>query len=96
MKFLLTILCTAVGFSGGEVTNLFAIGLLAGYCYATIFNLPLIIFVSIGYVLMFSISARLMIVPIILAYEVFGWQLAMLIIIPSVLIKILNRKYSIY
>lgn len=96
LKFLLTILCTGIGFSGGEVTNLFAIGSLVGYCYATMLDLPVIIFAALGYVLMFATSARLTIVPVFLAYEVFGWELSLLILFPSILIALFNKKYSIY
>lgn len=96
LKLVLTILCTGIGFSGGEVTNLFSIGALFGVFYATTFNMPILILASLGYVLMFCASARVWLTAIFLAYEVFGVSIALLIIIPSLLIPLINKKSSIY
>lgn len=96
IKIFVTIICTGIGFSGGEVTPLFSIGLLFGVLYAEMFSLPAEILASLSYILMFSSSARIFITPIFLALEVFSYKIALLIIIPSIMIKLINKKYSIY
>lgn len=96
IKLLLTCVCTAIGFSGGEVTPLFAIGASFGVIAATILSLPIMVTAAICYCLVFASSTKTFITPILLAFEVFGLQVMYLIIIPSLLIYFFNKKYSIY
>lgn len=96
LKLVLTAICTGIGFSGGEVTNLFAIGAVFGVVFASFFGLPILPFVALGYVLMFSACADLTITPIFLALEIFGFEIALLTL-PFVIIKsFFNIKFSIY
>lgn len=96
LKLILTALCTAIGFSGGEVTPLFAIGASLGVVLAGYIGLPIIFTVALGYCLVFSSATKTFITPIFLALEVFGSTTAILTILPAALIYFLNRKYSIY
>lgn len=96
IKLLLTALCTAIGFSGGEVTPLFAIGASLGVVLGGILGIEIIITAAIGYCLVFSTSTKTFITPIFLALEVFGFKLAILIVIPAILIYFINRKFTIY
>lgn len=96
LKLILTALCTSIGFSGGEVTPLFAIGASFGVVLASLFNLPILVVASLGYTLVFSSATKTFITPIFLALEVFGWQIMIITIIPAFLIYFINRKYSIY
>lgn len=95
-KLILTALCTAVGFSGGEVTPLFAIGASLGVVLAGYIGLPIIFTAALGYCLVFSSATKTFVTPIFLALEVFGSTTAILTILPAALIYFLNRKYSIY
>ena len=95
-KLILTALCTAIGFSGGEVTPLFAIGASLGVVLAGYIGLPIIFTAALGYCLVFSSATKTVITPIFLALEVFGSTTAILTILPAALIYFLNRKYSIY
>ena len=95
-KLILTALCTAIGFSGGEVTPLFTIGASLGVVLAGYIGLPIIFTAALGYCLVFSSATKTFITPIFLALEVFGSTTAILTILPAALIYFLNRKYSIY
>ena len=92
----MTALCTAIGFSGGEVTPLFAIGASLGVVLAGYIGLPIIFTAALGYCLVFSSATKTFVTPIFLALEVFGSTTAILTILPAALIYFLNRKYSIY
>ena len=95
-KLILTALCTAIGFSGGEVTPLFAIGASLGVVLAGYIGLPIIFTAALGYCLVFSSATKTFVTPIFLALEVFGSTTAILTILPAALIYFLNKKYSIY
>ena len=96
LKIILTALCTGIGFSGGEVTPLFAIGATCGVILGTWLGLPILVTAALGYCLVFSAATKTYIAPIFLALEVFGYKLMFFAVIPAILIYLINKKYSIY
>ena len=96
LKIILTALCTGIGFSGGEVTPLFAIGATCGVILGTWLGLPILVTAALGYCLVFSAATKTYIAPIFLALEVFGYKLMFFAIVPAFLIYLINKKYSIY
>lgn len=96
LKLIFTALCTAIGFSGGEVTPLFAIGASCGVVLGTWLGLPVLMVAGLGYCLVFSSATKTWITPIFLALEVFGFKLMLIMILPAVLLYFINKKYSIY
>lgn len=96
LKLIFTALCTAIGFSGGEVTPLFAIGASCGVILGIWLGLPVLMVASLGYCLVFSSATKTWITPIFLALEVFGFKLMLITILPAVLLYFINKKYSIY
>ena len=96
LKIILTALCTGIGFSGGEVTPLFAIGATCGVILGTYLGLPILVTAALGYCLVFSAATKTYIAPILLALEVFGYKLMFFAIVPAFLIYLINKKYSIY
>lgn len=96
LKLIFTALCTAIGFSGGEVTPLFAIGASCGVVLGMWLGLPILIIAGLGYCLVFSSATKTWITPIFLALEVFGFKLMLITILPAVLLYFINKKYSIY
>lgn len=96
LKLIFTAICTAIGFSGGEVTPLFAIGASCGVVLGMWLGLPILIIAGLGYCLVFSSATKTCITPIFLALEVFGFKLMLIIILPAVLLYFINKKYSIY
>lgn len=96
LKIILTAICTGIGFSGGEVTPLFAIGATCGVILGTWLGLPILVTAGLGYCLVFSAATKTYVAPIFLALEVFGYKLMFFAVIPAVLIYLINKKYSIY
>lgn len=96
LKIVLTAICTGIGFSGGEVTPLFAIGATCGVILGTYLGLPILVTAALGYCLVFSTATKTYIAPILLALEVFGYKLMFFAIVPAFLIYLINKKYSIY
>lgn len=96
LKIILTAICTGIGFSGGEVTPLFAIGATCGVILGTYLGLPILVTAALGYCLVFSAATKTSIAPILLALEVFGYKLMFFTIVPAFLIYLINKKYSIY
>ena len=96
LKIVLTAICTGIGFSGGEVTPLFAIGATCGVILGTYLGLPILVTAALGYCLVFSAATKTYIAPILLALEVFGYKLMFFAIVTAFLIYLINKKYSIY
>ena len=96
LKIILTAICTGIGFSGGEVTPLFAIGATCGVILGSWLGLPILVTAGLGYCLVFSAATKTYIAPIFLALEVFGYKLMLFVVIPAILIYLINKKYSIY
>lgn len=96
LKLIFTAICTAIGFSGGEVTPLFAIGASCGVVLGIWLGLPVLMVAGLGYCLVFSSATKTWITPIFLALEVFGYKLMLIMILPAVLLYFINKKYSIY
>ena len=96
LKIILTAICTGIGFSGGEVTPLFAIGATCGVILGMYLGLPILVTAALGYCLVFSAATKTYIAPIFLALEVFGYKLMFFAVVPAFLIYLINKKYSIY
>lgn len=96
LKIILTVICTGIGFSGGEVTPLFAIGATCGVILGMYLGLPILVTAALGYCLVFSAATKTYIAPILLALEVFGYKLMFFAVVPAFLIYLINKKYSIY
>ncbi len=96
-KLLFTTFFVAVGFQGGEVTPLFAIGASLGVTLAIIFNLPVAIVAAIGYGFVFASATGAKYAGSILVLEVFGIALLPYVIIACVVYKyVIKLNESIY
>ncbi|HEL2738054.1 TPA: chloride channel protein [Streptococcus suis] len=96
LKLLLTCLCLAAGFQGGEVTPLFAIGTSSGAVLAGILGLPIELAAALGYCAVFSSATNTLLAPILIGYEVFGWSIIPYAIPVLALAYLVNRKQTIY
>lgn len=96
LKLLLTCLCLAAGFQGGEVTPLFAIGTSSGAVLAGILGLPIELAVALGYCAVFSSATNTLLAPIFIGYEVFGASLIPYAIPVLAIAYLVNRKQTIY
>lgn len=73
-KMLLTVLTISIGFLGGEVTPLFAIGTTLGALLAPMFGLPVELVAALGYASVFGSATNTVLAPIFIGGEVFGFQ----------------------
>ena len=96
LKFLLTILTLAIGFQGGEVTPLFAIGATLGIILAHLFGLPLTFVAALGYAAVFAAATNTFFAPILIGCEVFGFSLMPYLFITVAASYCLNFNRSIY
>lgn len=96
LKLLLTCLCLAAGFQGGEVTPLFAIGASAGAVLAGLLGLPTELVAALGYCAVFGAATNTLLAPIFIGYEVFGANLIPYAIPVFALAYLVNRKQTIY
>lgn len=96
LKLLLTILTISVGFQGGEVTPLFAIGASLGALLAPFVGLPVGVVAALGYVAVFASATNTLLAPIFIGGEVFGFAYLPYFVIVCSLAFALNGNESIY
>lgn len=76
-KNLLTALTLGTGFKGGEVTPLFCIGSTFGNALSPWLGLPLAFAAALGFVSVFAGAGQIAITCGVLAWELFGWKVAL-------------------
>lgn len=96
LKMSLTILTLAIGFQGGEVTPLFAIGSSLGFLLAPLVGLPVVIVVALGYIAMFGSATNTFFAPVFIGAEVFGFDLLPVFLITMLVAYYCNFNQSIY
>ncbi|MDT2840590.1 chloride channel protein [Vagococcus carniphilus] len=96
LKLLLTIMTLAIGFQGGEVTPLFAIGASLGVILAPILGLPIEVASAIGYIAVFGSATNTFLAPVIIGGEVFGYHLLPVFFIAMSVAYSCNFNQSIY
>ena len=96
VKLLLTILTLSIGFQGGEVTPLFAIGATLGMVLGTLMGLPLTFVAALGYAAVFAAATNTFFAPILIGCEVFGFSLLPYLFITISVSYALNFNHSIY
>jgi H+/Cl- antiporter ClcA len=96
LKFALTIATIAVGFKGGEVTPLFAIGATFGAWVATMVGVPLPLAAALGYAAVFGGATNTLFAPIFIGAEIFGFDTLPAFFIVCVVAFACNGGQSIY
>ncbi len=96
LKLLLTVATLALGFQGGEVTPLFAIGASLGVILANLFGLPVEFVAAAGYISVFGSATNTLIAPIFIGGEVFGFANLPYFVLVMIFAYSVNRKNSIY
>lgn len=96
LKLVLTILTMSIGFQGGEVTPLFAVGASLGACLAPLLDLPVFLSAALGYLAVFGSATNTFLVPFILGVEIFGWDNAGWFALCAFVATRFNRQLSIY
>lgn len=96
LKFALTIATIAVGFKGGEVTPLFAIGATFGAWVAAMVGVPLPLAAALGYAAVFGGATNTLFAPIFIGAEIFGFDTLPAFFIVCVVAFACNGGQSIY
>ena len=96
LKFALTIATIAVGFKGGEVTPLFAIGATFGAWVAAMVGVPLPLAAALGYAAVFGGATNTLLAPIFIGAEIFGFDTLPAFFIVCVVAFVCNGGQSIY
>ena len=96
LKLILTIFTLSIGFQGGEVTPLFAIGCSLGVILAPVVGLPIEVVGALGYIAVFGSGTNTFLAPILIGGEVFGYQLLPLFFITMSVAYCCNNNQSIY
>lgn len=95
-KFIFTIMCIAIGFTGGEMMPLMSIGALLGAALATLTGLPFELTVVMGCVAVYCSATNTLLAPIFIGIEMFGADCAIYIAIACVIAFALNGNHSVY
>ncbi len=96
LKLLLTVFTLSLGFQGGEVTPLFAIGASLGAVLAPVLGLPIPLVAGLGYLSVFGSSTNTILAPIFIGVEVFGPANVLPYVIVMAFAYLINHKTSIY
>lgn len=96
LKLAFTIATIAVGFKGGEVTPLFAIGATFGAWIAAMVGVPLPLAAALGYAAVFGGATNTLLAPIFIGAEIFGFDTLPAFFIVCVFAFVCNGGQSIY
>lgn len=96
IKIIFTVITLSVGFQGGEVTPLFAIGSTFGVFLASYFGLDATFMSSLGYIAIFGSATNTFFAPIFIGCEVFGYNYMPYFFIVMVFAHTFNFNKSIY
>ena len=96
LKFALTVITIAVGFKGGEVTPLFAIGATLGVFLSSIIGIPLPLAAALGYAAVFGAATNTLFAPMLIGAEIFGFDLLPEFFVVCIAAYVCNGGQSIY
>lgn len=96
LKIAFTVITLSIGFQGGEVTPLFAIGASLGYVLGGVMGLNHVVTASLGYAAVFGSATNTLIAPMLIGLEVFGSQNMTMFVVVCIIAYVLNGNKSIY
>lgn len=96
LKIAFTVITLSIGFQGGEVTPLFAIGASLGYVLGGVMGLNPVVTASLGYAAVFGSATNTLIAPMLIGLEVFGAQNMTMFVVVCIIAYVLNGNKSIY
>lgn len=96
LKIAFTVITLSIGFQGGEVTPLFAIGASLGYVLGGGMGLNPVVTASLGYAAVFGSATNTLIAPMLIGLEVFGSQNMTMFVVVCIIAYVLNGNKSIY
>lgn len=96
MKFIFTLVCITIGFSGGEMMPLLTIGAALGAALSTVFGMPLELTAAMGCLAVYSSATNTLIAPIFIGMEMFGTNAALYISAACIIAYAINDNISVY
>jgi H+/Cl- antiporter ClcA len=91
-----TVLTLAIGFQGGEVTPLFAIGACLGAVLAPLLGIPSVVAVALCYAAVFGSASNTLLAPICIGAEVFGFSYFPYFAVVCTIARLCNGNHSMY
>ncbi len=95
-KLLFTTFIISLGYQGGEVTPLFAIGSSLGVLIAKLFNLPVTLLAALGYSCVFASATNAYLAGFFIAIEIFGIHILPFALITITVCHLFKNKNGIY
>lgn len=96
LKFIFTVICICVGYSGGEMTPLIAIGATAGAAFSQITGMPIGLCTAMGCVAVYGSATNTLLAPIFIGIELFGGDGAVFYAVACAIAFAVNGNNSIY
>ncbi len=96
LKLILTAVCVAAGFQGGEVAPLFAIGATLGAAVSAFLGLPPAFCAAVCYAAVFGAGTNTLIAPVLVGAEIFGYEFIPCLFIVCLVAYCCNFNKSIY
>lgn len=96
LKFAFTIVCITLGFSGGEMMPIMAIGASLGAVMARLSGLPFELTVVMGCAAVYSSATNTLLAPMFIGIEMFGTPAAIYIAAACVIAFAVNGDRSVY
>lgn len=95
-KFVLSVFALSMGFVGGEVTPLFAIGTCAGFVLGPLLGLPAQLGAALGYAAVFGAGTNTWLAPMMVGMEIFGFTYFPYFFVVCSMAYLVNGNLSIY
>ncbi len=96
LKFIFTLICITIGFSGGEMMPLLTIGATLGATMSLVTGIPLEVCAAMGCVAVYSSATNTLIAPIFIGIEMFGTDMGIYIAIACIIAYAINGNRSVY
>ena len=96
LKMLFTVFTLGIGFQGGEVTPIFAIGASLGGILGSWFGIPVEFLAAIGYCAVFASSTNTFLASFLIGIEIFGYNMAGYLFIACAMAYLFSGELSIY
>lgn len=95
-KFIFTIICITIGFSGGEMMPIMSIGAALGAAISALLGLPPELMIVLGCVAVYSSATNTLLAPIFIGIEMFGTDIALYIAAACIIAFAINGNRSVY
>lgn len=96
LKLLFSVVSLSIGFVGGDVTPLFAVGTTLGALLGPVFGLPIPFCAALGYAAVFAAGTNTWVAPLVIGMEIFGYAYFPFFFVTCSFAFLVNGNQSIY